>query len=421
MATEIIMPKVDMVMETGTLVEWLKKEGETVRKGDPLFIILTDKASIEIESPESGVLAGVTAKPDDVVPVTQVIGYILKPGESLPKPAEAAKAAPPAAHPAAAPAQPAPTAAEAPAPAGAKGAVRATPLARKMARELGLDLSQVAGRGPLGRIYRADILAAAEKAPAAAPAPVSTTAAMPTAPASINLTLPNARERERIAVKGARAIIAQRLAYSFSAIPHIYETLTVDMSESVRLKNKIAPLLEKKANLKLSYTAIIALAVARLLPAHPYLNSSIDGDEIVLWQDVHLGIATALEDSLIVPVVRGAQERNLESMTAEMARLLEAARSKKLQPAEMSGSTFTISNLGMFGIEQFTAIINPPESSILAVGKMVDTPVVVDGQVVVRPMMSLTLGTDHRINDGARAARFLADLKAGLENPYLLI
>jgi pyruvate dehydrogenase E2 component (dihydrolipoamide acetyltransferase) len=166
---------------------------------------------------------------------------------------------------------------------------------------------------------------------------------------------------------------------------------------------------------------ILAYAIARLLPRHPYLNSSFAGDEVLQWEDVHIGIATNLEDYLIVPVIREAQNRDLKSIMVELASLLEKARAKKLEPADMSGSTFTISNLGMYGIEEFTAIINPPESAILAVGKIIDTPVVVDGQMVVRPMMKLTLGADHRVNDGARVARFLGDLKAALENPYLLL
>ncbi len=173
--------------------------------------------------------------------------------------------------------------------------------------------------------------------------------------------------------------------------------------------------------LKVSFTAILALAVARLLPKHPSLNSSFTGEEVIQWEDVNLGIATSLDEYLIVPVVRTAQEMNLESIVKEMSRLLDAARNKKLEPADMSGSTFTITNLGMFGIESFTAIINPPETAILAVGKMMDTPVVIDGQVVVRPIMNLTIAVDHRVNDGARAAKFLTELKSTLENPYLLI
>ena len=417
MATEIIMPKVDMVMETGTLMEWKKNEGDTVTKGEPLFVIMTDKAAIEAEAPESGILAGITAKPDDVIPVTTVIGYILAPGESLPEKATAptAAAAPAEAKPETPAAAAAPKA-DAAAPAGDASQVRATPLARSLAREMNVDLTQVAGRGPRGRVHKADVLefAASHKG---APAMASVSAPA----ANVAVPLPDARIRQRISLKGPRSIIAQRLSYSWSSVPHIYETLSVDMSEVVRLRERVSPVIANATGQKVSYTAILAHAVARILTNHPGLNSSFNGDEIIQWEDVHLGLATSLEDYLIVPVIREAQNKNLQSVVVEMARLLEAARAKRLQPNEMSGSTFTITNLGMFGIEQFTAIINPPESAILAVGKMMDTPVVVDGQVVVRPMMTLTLAVDHRVSDGAAAAKFLVDLKNALENPYLLL
>jgi len=411
------MPKVDMVMETGTLMEWKKNEGDTVTKGEPLFVIMTDKAAIEAEAPESGILAGITAKPDDVIPVTTVIGYILAPGESLPEKATAltAAAAPAEAKPETPAAAAAPKA-DAAAPAGDASQVRATPLARSLAREMNVDLTQVAGRGPRGRVHKADVLefAASHKG---APAMASVSAPA----ANVAVPLPDARIRQRISLKGPRSIIAQRLSYSWSSVPHIYETLSVDMSEVVRLRERVSPVIANATGQKVSYTAILAHAVARILTNHPGLNSSFNGDEIIQWEDVHLGLATSLEDYLIVPVIREAQNKNLQSVVVEMARLLEAARAKRLQPNEMSGSTFTITNLGMFGIEQFTAIINPPESAILAVGKMMDTPVVVDGQVVVRPMMTLTLAVDHRVSDGAAAAKFLVDLKNALENPYLLL
>ncbi|HEX7555583.1 MAG TPA: dihydrolipoamide acetyltransferase family protein, partial [Leptolinea sp.] len=208
---------------------------------------------------------------------------------------------------------------------------------------------------------------------------------------------------------------------SWSSIPHIYESVNVNMEESVRLRERVNKVVQEHTGLKVSYTAILALAVARLLPKHPFLNSSFTGEEVIQWEDINLGIATSLEDYLIVPVIRNAKDMNLESIVKEMSRLLEAARNKKMEPADMSGSTFTITNLGMFGIESFTAIINPPETAILAVGKMQDTPIAVDGQIVIRPMMNLTIAVDHRVNDGARAAKFLTELKSTLENPYLLI
>jgi len=434
MATEIIMPKVDMVMDNGTFVEWLKKEGDTVKKGESIFVLLTDKATIEAESPADGILAGLTAKKDDVIPVTTVIGYVLAPGEKLPEKAPAAPKATPvpapapvaAAAPAPAPVTPVvvaptPVAPVAPAPVPLQthvstSGVRATPLARAMAKEMGIDLTKVPGRGPRGRIYKSDIEAYEQQAPqttiAAAPA-----AALPPSP----VTLPNATVRERIPLKGIRSIIAQRMSYNAQTIPHIYETVTVDMTEMVRLREKVAPALLETTGQKVTFTAILVEAVARVLKHYPTLNSSLVGNEVLVWDDVHMGVATALEDYLIVPVVRDADKKDLKTIVEDMARLLAAARSHKLEPSEMSGSTFTISNLGMFGVESFTAIINAPEAAILAVGKMQDMPVAIDGKVEVRPMMSITIGVDHRINDGALAGKFLKELKTTLENPFLLL
>jgi len=425
------MPKVDMVMDNGTFVEWLKKEGDTVKKGESIFVLLTDKATIEAESPADGILAGLTAKNDDVIPVTTVIGYVLAPGEKLPEKAPTTQA-PAAAAPAAqaptpmpapvlvtpapvAPPAPAPSEATAPlqTPASTSG-VRATPLARAMAKEMGINLAQVPGRGPRGRIYKADIEDYWKQVPQAA-------FAAPTALPSQPVSLPNARVRERIPLKGIRGIIAQRMSYSYQTIPHIFETVTVDMTELVHLREKVAPALLEATGQKVTYTAILVQAVSRVLKHYPTLNSSLAGDEVVVWDDVHMGVATSLEDYLIVPVVRDADKKDLKTIVADMGRLLNAARSHKLEPAEMSGSTFTISNLGMFGVESFTAVINAPETAILAVGKMQDMPVAVEGKVEVRPMMALTIGVDHRVNDGALAGKFLKELKSTLENPYLLL
>ena len=411
MATEVIMPKVDMVMDAGTLVEWLKEEGEQVKKGEPLFIILTDKANIEVESPASGILAGVRAQPGDEIPVTDVIAYVLEPGESLPVVAETRPvAASPMGEPTGAQTAPGPVAAApAAAPSGAGGGkVRATPVARRLAAELGIDLARVIGRGPQGRVHKADVLAFAERQEQkVAPVP--------------RVPLPDARRKETIPLAGPRRIIAERMAYSAFTAPHINLSLRVDMSEAARLRARLLEPLLAKTGQRLSFTAILARAVTAVLPRHPYLNGSLDGEEIILWDDVHLGVAMSVEDYLIVPVIREAQGKSLEQIVTELADLAERGRNKRLSPAEMAGSTFTISNLGMFGIESFTAIVNPPESAILAVGKIVDTPMDAGEGIVLRPMMNLTICVDHRIVDGATAARFLADLKDTLENPYLLI
>jgi pyruvate dehydrogenase E2 component (dihydrolipoamide acetyltransferase) len=411
MATAVIMPKVDMVMETGTFIEWLRQEGDRVEKGDPLFEIMTDKASIEIESPASGILAGVTAKPDDVIPVTEVIAYILEPGEEL-QAVELEEAAP----------APEPLPVEAAAPGPDHGRTRATPVARRLASQLGIDLTLVQGRGPRGRIHKADVLAFVEGGAkvSAVPAAVEPSVSM-AAPVAPEVPLPSARQKAVVPLAGPRKIIAERMAYSAFTAPHITLTLSVDMSEAARLRSHLWASIEQRTGLRLSFTAILVRAVASTLPRHPYLNASLTGDEVVLWEDVHIGVATSIEDYLIVPVIREAQTKDLEQVVADLGDLVQRARAKRLAPSEMAGSTFTISNLGMFGIESFTAIINPPESAILAVGKIVDTPKDVEGQIELRPMMHLTLSVDHRIVDGAGGARFLADLKSILENPYLLI
>jgi pyruvate dehydrogenase E2 component (dihydrolipoamide acetyltransferase) len=417
------MPKVDMVMDTGTFVEWMKQEGEEVQKGEPLFVILTDKANIQIEAPANGVLAGVRARPDDVIPVTEVIAYILEPGEALPDVA-----------------QPEPTVetaviAKDPLASGAAipevtpsvtretliGKVRATPTARRLASQLAVDLTNLSGRGPRGRIHKADVLAAAEQQPASA-AQATVPASMLMMPSSrVPFPTPETRQKAVIPLTGPRKVIAQRLSYSASTVPHINLSLRVDMSESARLRDQVQESIQQKTGHSLSFTAIIARAVASVLPRHPYLNASLQEDKIIVWHDVHLGIATSLEDYLIVPVIREAQTKRLEDIVTGLADLVERARAKRLTPAEMTGSTFTISNLGMFGIEQFTAIINPPEAGILAVGAIVESPVSTEDGIKLRPMMNLTLCVDHRVVDGAAGARFFADLKSTLENPYLLI
>jgi pyruvate dehydrogenase E2 component (dihydrolipoamide acetyltransferase) len=359
MAIEVIMPKVDMVMDSGTFVEWLKNEGDHVEKGEPLFVILTDKANIEIEAPASGILAGPSARPDDVIPVTEVIAYILKPGEALPSESRATGEATPATQ--APPSSPKPESIAIEAILSEAGSgdsrVRATPAARRVAAELGVDLALVSGSGARGRVHQNDVLTFAEQQrPAVEARPPE-------------IPLPDARQKEVIPLAGPRKIIAERMAYSAFTAPHITLSLRVDMSEAARLRARVQEPIQRKTGSRLSFTAIVARAVASLLPRHPYLNASLQGDQIIIWDDVHLGIATSLEDYLIVPVIQAAQTKSLEQIVSELGDLVERARVKRLAPAEMSGSTFTISNLGMFDIESFTAIINPPESAILAVGR----------------------------------------------------
>ena len=429
MSTEVVMPKVDMIMETGTLIEWLKKEGEHVDKGEPLFVINTDKAAIEVESTADGILSGVKAKPNDVIPVSEVIAYILGAGETLPGKTTSR----PAAAIATSAAVNAPAAVEATLAAVEtvhSSNVRATPVARRMAKKMQVDLTQLTGRGPRGRIQKADVLACqkslAEPASVPALAAIHTAPVMAPIPASVGqqpaiIPLPDARRKQVVPLTGPRKIIAERMSYSASTAPHINISLRVDMTEAIRLRERLMEPLKAQTGQRLSYTAILARAVATVLPRHSYLNASLCGGDIILWEDIHLGIATSVDENLIVPVIREAQNRNLAQIVTVLADLTDRARNRRLKPAEMSGSTFTISNLGMFGVESFTAIINPPESAIMAVGKMVDTPVKTADGFEFRPMIQLTVSADHRVIDGAGVARFLEDLKSNLENPYLLI
>jgi pyruvate dehydrogenase E2 component (dihydrolipoamide acetyltransferase) len=295
--------------------------------------------------------------------------------------------------------------------------VRATPVARRLAQEMGIDLTKVSGRGPRSRVHKADVLAFADSQTVSfSPLPLRIA---PTA--DLQVPLPDAEVKAVIPLTGPRRLIAERMSFSSASAPHFRLSLNADMSEATRLRAKISDRIQKQTGYKLSYTAILALATVKVLPHHPFLNASLNGDEIIQWQDVHLGIATSLDDSLIVPVIRQAQNNNLEQITIALGELVERARNKHLTPAEMSGSTFTISNLGMFDIETFTAIINPPEAAILAVGKILETPQNVDGEIHLKPMMNLTLSVDHRVVDGAGGARFLSELKTVLENPYLML
>jgi pyruvate dehydrogenase E2 component (dihydrolipoamide acetyltransferase) len=432
-ATEVIIPKVDMVMETGTFIEWLKQEGDHVSKGDPIFVITTDKAAIEVEATADGLLTGLTAQAGDVIPVAGVIAYILAPGEVVPTKAvvTAAQDDKPALTPSTTEAAPAEVPGTPVIEPAEIGKVRASPVARRLAQDLGMDLTQLSGRGPRGRIHKADVLAYQESHPLDQNLSASRVALKDAVPASptlpkpngqfVPVPLPDARQKQVVPLAGARKIIAERMAYSAFSAPHITLSLRVDMTEAIRLRERVLEPIQAQTGQRVSFTAILARAIATVLPYHPYLNASLSDGSIILWDDIHLGIATSVEESLIVPVIREAQNQNLERIVATMADLTERARNRRLTPAEMTGSTFTISNLGMFGIESFTAIINPPESAILAVGKMVDTPVRSADSFVFRPMIQLTVSADHRIVDGASVARFLDQLKSTLENPYLLI
>lgn len=391
MPTEVIMPALGMAQEKGILVNWLKAEGEVVTKGEPLMEVETDKATVEVEAPASGILASVTAAPGDGIPVGQTIAVILAPGESVPERAEAA-----------------PTASQAPAvstvvpqrseavsqiqPASVTGRIAASPAAKRIAKEKGIDMASLKGTGPEGRIVAEDVLRAAQ--------------------AQISLPGGPPKVRETIPLSAMRRIVGQRMVKSKQSAPHFYVSMEVDMSE---VNKKRAEWKEKKEELVPSINDSIVWACARALKDFPALNSTFTDKGVQLLSDINIGIAVAIEEGLVAPVIRNADRLSLQQL-AEMSReLAEKAQKKKLFPLDYEGGTFTVSNLGMFGVDSFLAIINPPQCAILAVGQVAPRVVAHDQSIAVRPMMTMTLSADHRIVDGAIAARFLQEVKKLLE------
>ena len=399
MAVSVVMPALEMAQETGKLVSWLKKEGEQVKKGEMLLEVETDKAVVEIEAQSDGTLGGVTAKVGDVVPVGQTIAWLLKPGESVPQQGAQVQtgrtgaAAAPAAAAAAAPA----AAAE---PASAAGA-RISPKARKLAREHGVDIARVKGSGPGGEILADDILKAASTAAPVAQAPVAPVA--PVAPTSGSAIAPDA-------VSSIGRIMAERTTQSWTTVPHFFVSRDVDATALNTARTALIPAIEKSHGVKVTHTDLLVAAVARALRKHPRMNASWANGSITLNQDVNVALAMAVENAVVTAVVRNADRGTLGDIAKQRQQLAERARANKLQPADISGATFTISNLGMFSVDAFTAIIVPPQAGILAVGAIVDRVVAMDGMIGVRPMLNLTLSSDHRLIDGASAARFLNDV-----------
>jgi pyruvate dehydrogenase E2 component (dihydrolipoamide acetyltransferase) len=402
MATAVIMPKLGMTMEQGTVVQWHKQEGERVEKGEPLLEIATDKVNTDVESPASGVLQGVTTWPQTTVPVAQVIAYILEAGEPLPAPGTTA--------PATAAREPQ-HAAAAPAAAGEERVV-ASPLARRLADEVGLDLRSVRGSGPGGRIVEADVKAAlaarpqvaTTPAPAPAPAVIPPPVARPVVAPPPVLAVPG----QLVPLTGKRKVIAERMAQS-AQVPQFALGAEADMTRA------------EEARGEHSVTAFLVLVAAQALRKHPFVNASYRADGIQLHSDINIGVAVSAEDGLVVPVIKQADSKRLPEIDADIRDLAARARSGRLVLEDLSGGTFTISNLGMFGIEEFRALLNPPEACILAVGRSMPKPVAVDGTVAVRPMLHLVLSADHRVVDGATVAAFLVEIKNLLETPYALL
>ncbi|MBN1219154.1 MAG: 2-oxo acid dehydrogenase subunit E2 [Anaerolineae bacterium] len=452
MATPIIMPKFEMTQENATVVRWLIQAGDTIEQGDPIMEVETDKVVMEVEAPASGVLGGVKVQKGDVIPVTEVIAYILQPGEALPQETGVAPilpeqpGQPPPATPSNGPStiRATPLALRLAAEAGieisqvspsdttdrvtrqdvknhlarvaavaAGNRPRATPSARRMARDHGLNLAQIQGSGPQGRIQKADVQAAVE------------TAHPPATPEVMPITTPEVGEV--IPLAGMRRTIATRMQQSYQTVPHINLTVEVDMTAAETLRQELNTEAEKLGQPRISLTAILVKVCAWALKRHPGVNASLRDDTIYLHHTANIGVAVALPDGkgLIVPVIREAEKLGLAEIAGQMKDLFDRARAGRLVSGDVIGGTFTITNLGMFGVDHFTAIINPPESAILAVGRTTKRPVVMEtergDEVVIRPMMKMTLALDHRVLDGAAGAQFLQDVVKTLEQPSLLL
>ena len=399
MATTVIMPKLGLTMTEGTIEKWLKQEGDRVQKGEPLVEIITEKINFQYESPASGVLRKILHHEGEVVPVTMPIAIIAEEGEAMEEFEEVRREIPPEG-PIPTAVQPQKERKESP------ERIFASPLAKKIAREKGIDLSSLKGSGPRGRIVQADVLRATEKGvvqQVVSPQP----AALPSG--------------KLIPLKGIRKVIAKRMTESFQNVPHFYLSLEVDMSSFLKLLEELREEVEKRTRVKLTLTDLLVKAAATALREHPTINSRIEGEQIRLLEEINIGVAIALEDGLIVPVIRHADQNSLIEIALTLRDLTQRAREGKLSLEDVGGGTFTLSNMGMLGIDKFNPIINPPECSILGVGRTVEKPVAYDGEVKIKPMAWFNLSSDHRIVDGATAALFLNRIKKLIENPALLL
>ncbi len=416
--TKVVMPKLSEAMETGRVIKWLKKEGDRVEGGEIIAEIETDKADIELESFGGGVLRKIVVPAGERAPVGGLIAVIAEPSEDIgsvlaaapaaPTPSPAPPQPPAAAAPTPRPAQPAPARPAAPSPppvpaAMPGGRVKASPLAKKVASQSGVDLRLIQGSGPGGRIIRRDVEAALGAAPAVAPA------AIPAAPGV---------EYQDVPLSSIRAAIAKRMPLAKAPVPHFYLTGEIAMDRAWELREELNAL---EGQPKISVTDMIVKACALALVRHPEVNASFQGESIRVNYRVHIGLAVALDEGLITPVLRNSEAKSLAQIAVEGRDLVERARGRRLRASELSGATFSVSNLGMFDVDEFSAIINPPEGAILAVGAVKVVPVVEAGRIGMGRRMKVTLSCDHRVMDGAMGARFLQTLKQLLEEPLRLL
>jgi len=395
MAVSVVMPALEMAQESGKLVSWLKEEGERVRKGEMLLEVETDKAVVEVEAAADGILAGVTAKPGDVVQVGRTIAWLVQPGESPPATVQTEVATGRRTDTSV---SSAPAALASPVISPARGA-RISPKARRLAQEKGVDITRLNGSGPGGEILADDVLAAGRSdvgagfsRPAAfAPEPFTTIS----------------------------RLMAERTTESWTTVPHFFVTREVDAGALSAARERLLPSVERSHGVKVTHTDLLVAVVARALAKHPRLNASWDAQGIVLHEDVNIALAMAVENAVVTAVIPQAERAAIGDITVRRRELAARAQAGRLQPSDIAGATFTISNLGMFEVDAFTAIIVPPQAAILAVGAITDRVVPVNGQPAVRPMLSMTLSCDHRVVDGVRAAEFMRDLANAIKSPQL--
>ena len=394
MAFSVVMPALEIAQETGKLLSWRKKEGDRVQKGEPLLDIETDKAVVEIEAPADGILAGITASEGSDIPVGRTIAWIVAPGESAPT--ETAFAAPVARAGSRANAGSGSVANPGQGPKHHEPSPRISPKARRLAKELGVDISTVRGSGLEGEILASDIQKFAGQ----------------------SAHRPSQQPQGQIEVPGAIGrIMAERTAHSWTTVPHFFVMREIDASGLNQYRDQIISQIESTHQIRITHTDLLLALVARVLLKHPRLNASWSPEGVHLHPNVNLGVAIALEDGVVAAVVRNAHTATVPEIATQSRALAERAREGKLKPADIADATFTVSNLGMYGVDQFSAIIMPPQAAILAVGAIRDRVVAVEGKPAVRPMMTVTLSCDHRVADGARAARLLKDLELAINNP----
>lgn len=399
MAKEVIMPALGMAQETGVLQQWLKAEGEEVAAGEPLMEVETDKAVVEVEAPASGVLGGVSANPGEEIPVGQVIAFILAAGEEVPVGAEIEPSKEPEALPEGR-RVPVPSAAR-PVPAvvesAPSGKLLASPKARRLVQEHGLDLSSLPGSGPEGAVLAADVLAAVDRQAEPSPAVPSTGPIEPASP--------------------VWKTMVKRLSQSWTQAPHFFLSADARADELIRWREEA----QQRAEEKITYTDLFVMVASVALCEHPRLNARWEGEGVALAEEVNIGLAVATDVGLTVPVVHRADRLNLRQLATRRKELIERAQAGKLEQRDVGDGTFTISNLGMYGVDRFNAIVNPPQAAILALGRIADRVVPVDGQPAVLPMITLTLSCDHRAVDGAMAAPFLQTLVGFIEDPMQML